>query len=283
MKKIFLLIFISIFSFDFAQVGNVGINTSSPHSSSVLDVNSSSKGLLLPRLTSAAISTLSATAAEGLVVYDKDKKLFLGWDGTRWQILGNALALSTVSIGAWEVGGYTSYGNSPVAASSSNPIVTSAILERGSGLATSGTGAAATWGGTNWTQVDLPTAAAANEFALITLNFAPGNTISFTKINANNLRRTGTGPTKSQYQFSVNNGISYVNIGAAIDLSSSAPSGNNIADIDLSLYYDLQNINTTTVSNVKFRIVSYSASGSTGNWYINNITGNDLEFTGIVN
>ncbi len=196
MQKLFFFLSILLFNFGFTQTGNVGINTSTPHPSSVLDVNSANRGLLLPRLTTAAISTLSATASEGLLVFDTDKKLFLGWDGSRWQILGNALTVSTVSLASWEVSGYTSFGSSPVSASLLNPAVTSASLERGTGLTTSGSGAAGTWGGTNWTQADLATAAAANEFALVTLNFVPGKTISFTKINANNLRRTSTGPSK---------------------------------------------------------------------------------------
>lgn len=283
MKQFFTLFLTAIFFLGFSQTGSVGINTTSPHTSAVLEVNSSNKGFLLPRLTSAAISTLSSTASEGLLVFDTDKKLFLGWDGSRWQILGNALTVSTVSLSSWEVSGYTNFGSSPVSASAINPALASATLVRGAGLTTAGSAAAGTWGGTNWTQADLTTAAAANEFALVTFNFVTGNTVSFTKINANNLRRTGTGPSKSQYQFSIDNGVTYTNIGAPLDLSSSLSSGNNIADIDLTLYYDLQNIDTTTTSSVKFRIVSYAATGSTGNWYINNITGNDLEFTASVN
>lgn len=76
-----IIMYCSIFS-------QVGINTVSPHPSSVLEVNSDTKGLLLPRITTAAVTTLSGTASEGLIVFDKEKKTFMGWDGSKWQNLG---------------------------------------------------------------------------------------------------------------------------------------------------------------------------------------------------
>jgi hypothetical protein len=84
-KKLFLFAFVSTSAFFFSQVG---INTSNPHPSSVLDLTSDTKGFLLPRLTTVAADNLSGTASEGLIVFDKDRKIFIGWDGTKWQNLG---------------------------------------------------------------------------------------------------------------------------------------------------------------------------------------------------
>lgn len=280
MKKIISILSLVFYFTCFCQVG---INTNTPAPSAILDINSDTKGVLVPRLTTTNITTLSSTAAEGLIVYDKQKKIFLGWDGTKWQILGNVVIANTQSFAAWEVLLYSNYGPSPASASSLNTSVVSATLERGSGMTAPSSGAAASaWGGSGWNQADLATAITNNQFAIATLNFVTGKTVSFTKINAHNLRRTNTGPAYSQYQYSIDGGSTYINIGNPINLSSTATTGNNIADIDLTVYYDLQNINTSTISTVKFRIVSYSATGGSGNWYINNITGNDFEITGII-
>jgi len=92
MKSKFLFALILICQSIFSQVG---INTLTPDSSAELDVTSDSRGLLVPRLTTANITTLSGTAAEGLIVYDKDLKIFKGWNGTKWQNLSFELGTDT--------------------------------------------------------------------------------------------------------------------------------------------------------------------------------------------
>jgi len=62
---------------------NVGIGTNSPHPSAVLELNSVTQGLLVPRLNT--LERLAITApASGLLVYDTDVKAFYYWDGTQW-------------------------------------------------------------------------------------------------------------------------------------------------------------------------------------------------------
>lgn len=58
----------------FAQE-NVGIGTSSPNSSAQLEIKSSSKGLLMPRLLTAERNAI-ANPATGLMVFDLDKNCF---------------------------------------------------------------------------------------------------------------------------------------------------------------------------------------------------------------
>ena len=258
-----------------------GINTRTPHNSAELEVNSDTKGLLLPRLTSATIATLSSTAAEGLLVFDKDKKLFLGWDGVKWQILGNTVATTSTSFAAWEVNGITGFGSSPFNASSINPNVAAATLTRGSGLSTSGGGATNAWGGSDFNNLTFTDAVTNSDFFEFTINLVTGKTVSFTQINSFNIRTSTTGSTHIQWQYSIN-GSTFINIGSAYALTSVAATGNNIPNIDLTLYYDLQNINTTSVSTIKFRMIGYGGTASSGNTYINNISGNDLEFTGSI-
>lgn len=54
-----------------AQTGSVGIGTASPNASALLDLSSTTKGLLIPRLTSAQRTAIGSPAA-GLLVYQTD-------------------------------------------------------------------------------------------------------------------------------------------------------------------------------------------------------------------
>ena len=66
----------------FAQVG---IGTTTPHPSSVLDVSSTTQGMLTPRLTTAQRTAISSPA-DGLMVYDTDLKSFYHYNisATSW-------------------------------------------------------------------------------------------------------------------------------------------------------------------------------------------------------
>lgn len=71
------LIAINVFS-------QVGIGTTSPAASSMLDITSSTQGFLAPRMTSAQRIAISAPA-KGLMVFDTDGNVFYYFDGTSWQ------------------------------------------------------------------------------------------------------------------------------------------------------------------------------------------------------
>jgi len=72
--------FISVIAF--AQ-NNIGIGTTTPHSSAALDISSSIKGLLIPRMTSSQ-RTAIASPAKGLLVFDTDQNSIFAFDGTVW-------------------------------------------------------------------------------------------------------------------------------------------------------------------------------------------------------
>jgi len=70
-----------------AQTGSVGIGTTTPNASAALDVSSTSKGFLPPRLSTAqrnAMSPAPTAAAAGLTIYNTDTQSLNTWDGTRW-------------------------------------------------------------------------------------------------------------------------------------------------------------------------------------------------------
>ena len=84
--KIFLIVAILCSSFFAAQVG---IGTTIPDPKALLDLTSTQKGLLLPRMDDTQFAALNVgSVPEGLVVYNTTTKKFLGWDGTSWQNLG---------------------------------------------------------------------------------------------------------------------------------------------------------------------------------------------------
>jgi hypothetical protein len=76
-----------------AQTNGVGIGTTTPHPSALLDIDASTtnnKGVLIPRLTAVQRMAIPSPA-NGLLVYDTDSACFLYWKGTTnvWQSLCN--------------------------------------------------------------------------------------------------------------------------------------------------------------------------------------------------
>jgi hypothetical protein len=67
--------------------GNVGIGTTSPNASAILQTDSTTSGFLPPRMTEAQKNAI-ATPAAGLIIYQTDatKGLYL-YDGTAWRAL----------------------------------------------------------------------------------------------------------------------------------------------------------------------------------------------------
>lgn len=65
---------------------NVGIGTTTPSANAILDIESTDKGLLIPRLNTLQRTVVlnPIVADEGLVVYDTDLDEFCYWDGTQW-------------------------------------------------------------------------------------------------------------------------------------------------------------------------------------------------------
>jgi hypothetical protein len=84
MKRAAILLFVCLITGTMA-FGQVGITTdnSAPDNSAMLDVKSTSKGLLPPRMTTAQRNTIASPAA-GLVIYNTDEKALNLYDGTGW-------------------------------------------------------------------------------------------------------------------------------------------------------------------------------------------------------
>lgn len=103
MRHLFILPLLCICSFAFAQQG-VAINTdgSTPHASAILDIKSTNRGLLAPRMTYTQ-RTAIASPAVGLMVYQTDDNLtnekgIYVFDGTSWRRLANLSDLSSSTL-----------------------------------------------------------------------------------------------------------------------------------------------------------------------------------------
>ncbi len=113
MKKI--LFFVSLFASTVATAQNVGINGTGalPDASSMLDVSSTTKGFLTPRMTVADRNAI-ATPATGLLIYQTDNTPgFYYFNGIAWvQAVGPAgPAGANGSLSAGTAAGNTTYWN----------------------------------------------------------------------------------------------------------------------------------------------------------------------------
>ncbi|MES2285247.1 MAG: hypothetical protein V4547_06120 [Bacteroidota bacterium] len=68
----------------------VGIGTASPAATSALDITSTTKGILIPRMTTAQRDAI-ATPASGLQIYNTDCKMLNYWSGSCWISMSKAL------------------------------------------------------------------------------------------------------------------------------------------------------------------------------------------------
>lgn len=101
MKKInlILILILGMAGYSYSQVA-INIDGSNPDSSAMLDVQSDSKGMLIPRvtLTSNTDNTTIENPAIGLLVYNTGNdsifkiKGFLFWNGSEWRLISNTAA-----------------------------------------------------------------------------------------------------------------------------------------------------------------------------------------------
>ena len=68
---------------------SVGVGTSFPNTSSLLDLTSNSKGLLIPRMTTTDRDAISSPAT-GLLIFDISLNSFYYYNGTSWVAVGSA-------------------------------------------------------------------------------------------------------------------------------------------------------------------------------------------------
>lgn len=112
MKKITFILLSCVSIGAYAQKDNVGIGTTKPDQSAVLDVSSSNKGFLMPRLSLEQRNNIQ-NPAKGLIVYQTDMLSgFYYYDGAKWQPLASNNSEKSVAI---DPNDWTMSGNSVAA------------------------------------------------------------------------------------------------------------------------------------------------------------------------
>jgi trimeric autotransporter adhesin len=99
MKKIFLIAVSGVLFSTLLVAQSVGINTTTPDSSAILDIKSSTKGMLIPR-TSTVSRQAIVNPANGLMLYDTTTSSFWFYDAAAWKEI-------TTTSNVWNITGNT--------------------------------------------------------------------------------------------------------------------------------------------------------------------------------
>ncbi|HUI28821.1 MAG TPA: phospholipase D-like domain-containing protein [Candidatus Acidoferrales bacterium] len=179
----------------------------------------------------------------------------------------------------WQVSGQSSFGTQNLAASTvATGITNSTGLTRGGGVGTSGTATSNAWGGNSWNYTTAAGALASNVYVTFGITVNTAYSASLGQIGLN-YRRSNTGPQNAEWDYQLNGGA-WTSIGDfSGQFPSNSSSGSTITPINLSGITNLQNLPAGTI--VKFRIVPYGASSSSGTWYVYG-SGTDLTVNGAI-
>jgi hypothetical protein len=227
-----------------AQVG-IGASTVTPDPSSMLDIQSTTKGLLIPRMTSAQRSAITSPA-DGLIVYQTDvTKGYYYYNSTSslWVMLGAQLTFST---------GLTNT-NGTVTVNATQNIANLSNLNSAGVVTTSGTSGALTVtsvlpianGGTN------SSAALNNDRIMVS---SGGKIVESAALTNGQLLVGSTGAAPVVTNLTAGSGIDITNGAGSITISSSSTSINMVsASSDFALTTSWQTITG----------LSYSVSANT--------------------
>jgi len=119
MTKHLILILLGCLPFAIMAQQNVGIGTTNPDAQAILDVKSTTKGVLLPRMSTTLKNNLGNTlniTDKGMLVYDITLNGLYHWDGNSWESFsgGNQLWNDADPDGIFYLPGSVSIGTSGV-------------------------------------------------------------------------------------------------------------------------------------------------------------------------
>ncbi|NQX86244.1 MAG: FG-GAP repeat protein, partial [Flavobacteriaceae bacterium] len=148
-----------------AQVlqSQVGVNTTTPDPSAILDLESTTQGFLTPVMTNLEINAI-VNPAEGLIAFSADENCLMNFNGTKWMNVctgaGMVLPLGSMSskLKANDVGNWDAFGFSVSMSSDGTKVAVGAYGEdsdafgNGDLLSSSGTVYIFSKSGESWTQ-----------------------------------------------------------------------------------------------------------------------------------
>lgn len=122
-KSLYVAALLSVCSLGaFAQKANVGIGTTQPNESAVLDISSSNKGLLIPRMTLQQRNTIQ-NPANGLMVYQTDMLSgFYFFDGKEWKPIVSEAKSVAGTDGDWTTSGNAIIGTEFIGTTNTQPL-----------------------------------------------------------------------------------------------------------------------------------------------------------------
>ncbi len=197
-------------------------------------------------------------------------------------VLTGSGSTNVVVLAGWDVSGQTNYGNSPLPPTTNAPNLAVASLMRGSGVATTGTGANHAFGGNNFVGASSAAAISANQFFTCGLTANPGFQVSYSSISTFNYRRSATGPANGLLQYQI--GAGSFNDIATVSYPTNTSGGGTLNPINLAGITDLQNVSPGAM--VTFRLVNWGTTNPGGTWYIfdgANSSAPDFAISGTVN
>ena len=183
---------------------------------------------------------------------------------------------NTMQLG-WDFNGNTGNEISPVTTFNNNDLEISSII-RGSGLTAASL--ANSFSASGWTTTNsLADAIVNHDFLEFTIKPKTSFITSLSALEAV-FRRSGTGPDRFQWQYSID-GTNFINISNEISFTSTATNGVAQSPIDLTTISVLQNISSSNP--VSIRLYGYNASANTGTFSLGRLSGNDLSVIGSTN
>jgi hypothetical protein len=124
-----------LYSMGYAQQ-NIGIGTTNPHQSAVLDIRSKTRGLLIPIVDKDQRDAIKSIAKIGLLVYDSAGHQFVFFDGANWTVLNQLIKSGsplsgTVPVAASHDGALSITGNFSSNAVNTGVVTASSINSSG--------------------------------------------------------------------------------------------------------------------------------------------------------
>src|SRR5579859_3126114 len=105
MKKLLLFSAFSIcaFAFNLQAQNNVGIGTNVPNASSILELKSTTQGMLVPRMTGIQMNLIVAPS-DGLMIYNTDSTCFCYYSATKLKWINLCHDMDTAKNGVGPTG-----------------------------------------------------------------------------------------------------------------------------------------------------------------------------------
>lgn len=182
MKSNFYLLSIILFSLSitdsFGQAVSINSTGNAPDTQSILDITSSDKGVLLPRMTTAQRDAINPTVASdlGMIIFNTSNSVYEYWDGSTWIAVGTGNANSLDD--AYDGGG-SGLGRAITADAGTVEITTSSTVPGSLLLVSNGNNALSIGGNTLGMKIDVQ---AVSEDGLHVQHTSTGNSQAYFSI-----------------------------------------------------------------------------------------------------